>query len=132
VHGQLGSATAKHIVLPSQFFQGQGKPLFAADTRNAPVYFHFQDRVIDAVRLKFPVEFTVESIPPPGSAAVQQVLAYSSSAELQSGAVIVHRKVDIGKLLFQKTEYSDLRNFFNQIAADDAQPVVLLRQANAK
>jgi hypothetical protein len=80
--------------------------------------------------VKFPESFQVESVPKTDTLAFQKQAAYSSSSEVQANTVVMRRAYDLGSLVFLSKDYGDVRTFYNGIAADDQQ-VVLLRAAPA-
>ena len=63
VKGELGSATGKRLLLPGDVFEANSKATFPHEKRDVAVYFHYGHMVQDAVRINFPKNLAVESVP---------------------------------------------------------------------
>jgi len=130
VQGTLATVTAKRLILPSQFFEANSKPLFPQPTRDLQVYFNHTGRYADAMRVKFPAELQVESAPKDDAFTLQKLATYHTVPLVQPGVVLMRRSYVLGTAFFTTQEYPDVKAFYDKIAADDQQPVVLLN-ANA-
>jgi hypothetical protein len=126
VHGPLATVTAKRFILPGQFFEVNSKPRFTHPTRDIPVYFDYAGRVADAVRMKYPTGFQVESAPKEDTVMLQKLASYHESLQMQNNAVLMRRTYDLGTSMFLQKEYGDVRTFFEKMLADDQQPLVLI------
>jgi hypothetical protein len=131
VHGSLGTMTAKRIILPGQFFEANSKPLFPQPARQTPVYFNHSAQVIDAMRVKFPAELQVESAPKEDSFALLKLAAYHTTSLVQPGVVVMRRVYTLGTAFFSVGEYSDVKTFYDKMAVDDQQPILLSISAAA-
>jgi hypothetical protein len=131
VRGMLATVSAKRLMLPGQLFESRTKPLFPQETRDVPIYFNHGGRTIDAVRVKFPEDVTLESAPKDDQVALQRLASYRIKAETQPGSVLLRRTYDLGSPFFTVAEYPEVKTFFSKMATDDQQPVVLLRPAEA-
>ncbi len=125
VHGPLATLTAKRLILPGQLFETNSKPLFPHATREVPVYFEYGERVIDAVRVKFPAELKVESVPKEDSLSLKAGAAYHGKPDVQATYVLMRRTYDLGAPYFVTSEYPEVHDFYSKIAVDDQQPIVL-------
>ncbi len=63
VKGTLGSSTGKRRLIPGDIFEANSKPSFPHEKRDIAVYFHYPHMVQDAVRVKFPPTYALESLP---------------------------------------------------------------------
>jgi hypothetical protein len=126
VQGMLATVTAKRLILPSQFFETNSKPLFPQPARDVPVYFNHTGRYADAVRVKFPAELQVESLPKDDAFTLQKLALYHTGPQVQPGVILMRRSYILGTAFFTVQEYPDVKVFYDKVAADDQQPVVLL------
>jgi hypothetical protein len=131
VSGQLGTVTAKRVILPGQFFEAQSKPLFPSANRQLPVYFHYQNRVLDAVRVKLPAELKVESAPNDDTFSMPHATGYSTKVELHPDFVTMRRVQETVNILFPISDYPELQKFYNHMAEDDEKPIILSLQTTA-
>jgi hypothetical protein len=131
VHGPLGTATAKRIILPGQLFETNSKPLFPHPTRDIPIYFQYDERVIDAVRIKFPTELKLESVPREDHFTFKTGATYHSKPDAQATFVLMRRTYDLAAPYFIPSEYAEVRDFYNKIATDDQQPIILTNAGGA-
>jgi hypothetical protein len=123
--------TGKRLILPGQFFEAQSKPMFPHATRTIPIYFHYSGRTLDAVRVKYPEGWKIESVPTKEQMLYAKVVGYNASTGEQANAVVMRRTYDQATTYFLVNEYSGVKSFYDKIAADDQQPVVLIRAAAA-
>ncbi|HXB62503.1 MAG TPA: hypothetical protein VNU94_06600 [Acidobacteriaceae bacterium] len=127
VHGPLATVTAKRLILPGEFFEASSKALFSAPTRTTSIYFHYALRTVDAVRIKFPPELQVESVPMYDTFMMQNEAAYRDSSQVQDNAVLIRRTYDLGTFIFSPKEYGDVKAFYDKMSTDDQQPLILLK-----
>lgn len=129
VHGPLATLTAKRLILPGQLFEANSKPLFPHPTRTIPIYFSYGERIIDAVRVKFPADLKLESVPKEDSFSIKAGAAYHDKPDAQATFILMRRTYDLGAPYFLPAEYSDVRDFYNKISIDDQQPIVFTNAA---
>jgi hypothetical protein len=79
----------------------------------------------DAVRVKFPPTFTIESLPATGQLNFQKYAAYALKAESTPTSFTVRRDYVLGELFFMPTEYAGLRSFYSKFENKDQETVVL-------
>jgi hypothetical protein len=131
VHGPLAVVSAKRLILPGQFYESNSKPLFPHPTRDIPIYFEHGERVVDSVRVKFPVDLKLESVPKDNQFVVLKLAACQSKASVQDSAVLMQRQYDLGTAFFTPKEYADVREFYSKMAVADQQPIILLRPGDS-
>ncbi len=132
VSGQSGSFTAKRLMLPGFFFSTGARTQFVSEEeRKAAVDLHFAEQVIDDAVYHLPAGFAVESAPQP----VQ--LPWPDHATLIVKAVPGNGTIDIRHTfatfipLIEAKEYPALRDYYQKIAANDQQQLVLVKAAGA-
>jgi len=125
VKGTLGSLTGKRILIPGDIFEANTKPTFLHDKREIPVYFEHPQVIRDAVRVKFPATFSVESLPGADKSTMEKSIAYSLAAESTPNSFTVHRDYVLSEIIYEPTQYPDLRAFFAKMESKDKESVVL-------
>ncbi len=127
IKGPAGSATGKRLLLPASLFEVNSKSDFTAEKREEAVDLHYPEVVQDAVRIKYPTSFTVESVPPDNVEKMGNTAAFSISAKRTPTSVTLFRNVTIGKTFFAPSEYPDLRNFYGKLDGKQTESLVLTR-----
>ena len=125
VKGTLGSSTGKRLVIPGDIFEASAKPAFPHEKRDIPVYFSFAHVNQDAVRVKFPSTFAVESLPSADKFTFDQFAAYNMTSEQGTGSFTVRRNFTLGQIIFVPKEYPALRTFYTKLETKDQESVVL-------
>jgi Domain of Unknown Function with PDB structure (DUF3857)/Transglutaminase-like superfamily len=124
--GVLGSATSKRLLLPGFFFEARShRPFVDREKRIEMVDMRYADRITDQVAYHLPAGVTVEGAPqdaktPWGNNAVLNVKVVS-----EPGKVTIVRSLARGFTFLKPDEYSDLRGFYQKVAASDQQQLVL-------
>ncbi len=128
VSGQLATATGKRLFLPGQFFASKGShPFVAAEYRAIPVDVHYPQKITDEVTYRFPDGVSLDSRPVPD---IQQWGNYAQLRVMSSsekGAVHVGRVIEYGFTMLDPSGYRGLHDFYQKVAADDRQQVVLAK-----
>ena len=132
VKGEIGSATGKRIILPGELFEANSKPTFPHEKREVGVYFDYGRITQDAIRINFPKDFAVESIPTPSKIQFEKAALYSLTTESTPTSVTVRRLYAMGDAYFKPEQYPELRTFYSGMEAKDQQSVVLKIQALSK
>jgi hypothetical protein len=123
--GPIGSATGKRLFYPGDIFEANSKAAFPNEKRDIPIYFEYPSSTLDAVRVKFPPNFNVESSPTDAKFMFKDLAAYNESSASAPGSVTIHRNYSLGTVLFMTNEYSDLRSFYSKMETKDQESVVL-------
>jgi hypothetical protein len=133
IHGTLGAATSKRLLLPGYFFQTRSHNSFVAqEKRIEPVDMHYGETVTDQVTYSLPAGFLVEGSPQDSK------ISWPDHAILVSKTVSEPEKITIARTLARAfsyakpAEYQDLRGFYLKVAAADQQQLVLARNPTAK
>jgi hypothetical protein len=132
VTGLLGSSTGKRLLLPGFFFSTGAHPQFVAEEkREAAVDLHHADQVIDDAVYHLPAGFTVESAPQPASLPWEGHAALVVKTAPGAGLIEIKHIFARGFVLLEAKEYPALRDYYQKIAANDQQQLVLVKAPGA-
>ncbi|HKF50341.1 MAG TPA: DUF3857 domain-containing protein [Terracidiphilus sp.] len=135
VSGAVGTVTGKRVLMPAFLFSsGDAEKTFVSeDKREWPVDLHYAEQVIDDVVYHLPAGYQVESAPqaaqlpwPDHAALVVKVTADPAKNTLD----VRHTFARAFALLDAK-EYPALHDYYQKIATNDQQQVVLTAGARA-
>jgi hypothetical protein len=133
VHGNLGAATSKRLLLPGFFFETHGShPFVNQEKRMEPVDMHYDDQINDQVVYHLPTGLTVEGAPPDNKLSWPGHAVYATKAVVAPGQVTIARQLSRAFTLAKPEEYNDLRAFYQKVAAADQQQLVLTAAPTAK
>ncbi len=125
VKGTLGSATGKRLVLPADIFEANSKTTFPHEKRDVSIYFHYGHMVQDAIRINFPKQFSIETLPVAGDLKFQGFAQYTLKTEAASTNFTVRRNYGLAEVIYRPSEYPELRTFYSGMEAKDQQSVIL-------
>jgi Transglutaminase-like superfamily len=126
VSGQLGSATGKRLMLPGFFFSTGAHPQFVAEEkRTAAVDLHFAEQVIDDAIYHLPSGYTVEGSPQPVQLPWPDHAALVVKTAPGPGVIEIKHIFARAFVLLDPREYPALRDYYQKIAANDQQQLVL-------
>jgi len=125
VKGPIGAGTGKRLLITSDLFEGNSKAPFVHEKRETAVMFEYAWTVRDAVRINFPKNFEVESLPSGDSVEYAKHAAYSRSTEKTATSVTVRRDLMMGEFFYLQPEYKELRDFYTKFQTKDQEPVIL-------
>ena len=128
ISGQIGTVTGKRVLLPAFLFTSAAQARFVSEEkRDWPVDLHYTEQVIDDVVLHFPKGYTVESAPQ----AVQlpwpdhAQLVVKVSPDPAKNTLDVRHTFQRAFVLLDAREYPALHDYYQKMAANDQQQVVL-------
>jgi hypothetical protein len=125
IAGPLAAASGQKWALPLHVFEANEKPLFPSEQRISSIYFDYASRQIDDVRVVLPPNFEVEALSPD----VHEKTGYAIYATTQkregANAISLSRDMAVNSVLFGPSEYKELKDFYDKVAAADATPVVI-------
>jgi len=131
VSGQLGSSTGTRLMLPGFFFSTGARTHFVSEEKRvAAVDLHYADQVIDDAVYHLPAGFTVESAPTPAQLPWEGHAALVVKAIPGAGTIDIRHTFARFFVLLDPKEYTDLRDYYQKIAASDQQQLVLVKAAN--
>ena len=125
VSGPIGSAAGKRLLIPGSLFETNERAVFTEPKRELAVDFDYGRQVQDAVRIKFPDNLTIESLPTPSKNSFASFAAFKSTITTNGNTVTLRRDYALGEFLYKPAEYGDLRSFFQALNTNDQQPIVL-------
>lgn len=126
LHGTLGTATSKRLLLPSVFFgANNGRPFVNEEKRIEPIDMHYAEQGADKVIYHLPDGFTVEGLPQDSKTSWEghAILAFKTKTE--PGQITILHQFSRSFTLAKPDEYNDLRGFYQKVAATDQQQLVL-------
>ena len=130
VSGPLATVTGKRLMLPAFFFTGSHPEFIAEEKRVNAIDLHYADQVIDDAVFHLPAGYTVESAPLPTQLPweghAQMVVKTAQSANTIEVKHIFAR----GFIMLDPKDYPVLRDYYQKIATNDQQQLVLVKAAN--
>jgi hypothetical protein len=130
VHGQLGAATGKRLLLPAFFFSANAHPVFVSEEqRQSPVDLHYGEQQIEDVTYHLPPGFTVESAPPANQIPWPEHAALAIQVTPGPDSIKIKRIFARVFVFLDPKEYPNLREYYQKVATSDAQQVVVTQGA---
>lgn len=124
--GQLGVATAKRVLLPGFFFASRGNhPFVESEKRQTAVDMQYPNQIIDQATYHLPTGLSVEGAPQDNKFSWPAHAVFNTKTVQAEGKVIIARVLSRGFTFAEPKEYSDLRGYYQKIAASDQQQLVL-------
>jgi hypothetical protein len=131
VRGQLGNATGKRLLLPAFFFSTT-RPQFVSDeTRDVAIDLHFAEQAIDDVVYHLPAGYSVESAPAATQLPWPDHAALVVKTQPGNGTLEIKHIFARAFVLLDAKEYPALRDYYQKLATNDAQQVVLAAASSA-
>jgi hypothetical protein len=131
VTGSMGTATAKRVFLPANFFAASSQPLFVVAKRQEPIDLQYPYEMQDIVTIKLPPGFDLESLPKDAEFSYPQNTFYRAKYTREANTLKSERVMAIGTVIYKAEEYPQLKDFYQKANAKDKEPAVLqLSQAS--
>ena len=130
VSGRLGTATAKRLIVPSQFFALTAKPIFAARSRTFPIAFPVASTTRDEMTLHLAPDLSVETLP----SSVSVKLGDSDNANYSvhiypltpdKHELVTQRVAVLNHIDYVPSGYASLQGFYAKVAEHDRDQIVL-------
>jgi hypothetical protein len=125
LQGQLAVPTGKRLVIPGDLFEANSKPRFPHAKRELPVSFSYPHMSQDAVRITFPPNLSVESLPTKEQTKLHNSIAYDMTTTSDAISVTARRTYLLGETLFEPNQYAELRSFYSKMETTDQESIVL-------
>jgi hypothetical protein len=126
VSGQLGKVIEKHLHVPAFLFNpGTDSQVVSEGNREAPIDMRYTQQVIDDVVYHLPAGYTVESAPQSAQLPWPDHAALVIKTQTGPGTIEIKHIYARAFVLLDAKEYPPLRDYYQKIAASDAQKVVL-------
>ncbi len=123
VHGWTSQA-GKRTLLPAGLFVAGEKRTFERENRVHPIYSRYPYEKDDDVTIEVPDDLKIASLPPP-QVRDGHIIKYSLKVESNKTTLHFTRSLLVNYLMLEQKYYPSLRNFYQQMRADDEQQVVL-------
>jgi hypothetical protein len=124
------NSASQRMLMPLEVFQMTQTQEFSSEKRVNVVYFHFPYEEIDDVKLRFPLGYKVQSVPPVRNVNLGAV-SCEISATAQDGGVEIKRHLAQRNLIFTKDEYQVVRRFFGTVKTNDNAQILLQNAQSA-
>jgi hypothetical protein len=132
IEGTLGTKMAKRILLPGFFFDTRGRvPFVNQEQRLEAVDMHYAERVTNVVTYQLPAGVTVEGAPADNKIVWAGHAAYLVKSKSDPGKLIIANTVARAFSTAKPEEYTDLRGFYQKVAAANQEQLVLTETAAA-
>jgi hypothetical protein len=126
LHGTLGVATSKRLLIPGFFFETRSHNSFVSqEKRLEPVDMHYGEMVTDQVTYDLPANFSVEGAPQDGKISWPNHAVLINRTVSAPGKITIVRTMARAFSYAKPEEYQDLRGFYQRIAASDQAQLVL-------
>lgn len=132
VSGSLGTPTGKRVLLPGFFFSTRAHPAFVSDEkRESAIDLHYAGQVIDDVVYHLPAGYSVESAPQATQLPWPDHAVLVVKTQVGPGTIDIKHIFARAFVVLDAKEYPALRDYYQKIAANDQQQVVLTTQGAA-
>ena len=128
----VATTAGRRILLPIEIFQDtRAKDFQSQKQRVNPIWFNYPSEESDDLRLRVPLGYKPDSVPPAASIKPGPV-SYEISVQAANDQLEVKRHFVIGATSFAATAYPAFRNFFGSVTTNDQAQIVLQTTASAK
>lgn len=126
VKGNIGTATAKRLILPAFFLETRGHvPFVKEEKRQEPVDMRFGSVITDEVTYHLPAGMAVEGVPQDVKTSWAGHALYIVKSKTDTNQITIARSVARAFTLLKPEAYADLRGFYSKVAAGDQAQLVL-------
>lgn len=126
VSGSLATPSGKRLLVPAFFFStGAHKQFVDEPTRAIPVDLHYAEQIIDDVIYHLPAGFTIESAPQPTQLPWAGHAALVTKTTSAPGVIDIKHIYARAFILLDAKEYPALRDYYQKLATNDQQQLVL-------
>lgn len=126
VSGTLGTPAGKRLMLPGFFFDSRARQPFVDQAKRLePVDMYYPERSVEQVTYHLPAGMTVEGAPQDAKIVWQPNAQMVTKIVQAPGQVTVARVMVQAFTFLKPDQYQDLRGFYQKVAANDQQQMVL-------
>lgn len=119
VTGPLAINDGKQWHIPVHVFQANQKPLFSSVQRTSPVYFDYASRQVDEVHIILPPNVEVATLPSNQQAKTDYAVYTTEQKREGANGIVAMRDMAMNNVLLAPSEYKELKNFYDAVAAGD-------------
>jgi hypothetical protein len=133
VSGQVGTVTGKRLLLPAFLFSADARQHFVSEEkRDSPVDLHYAEQVIDDVVYHLPAGYGVQSAPPAAQLPWPDhaQLVVKVTPDPAKNTLDVRHTLARAFTLLDAKEYPALCDYYQKLATNDQQQVVLAPEAS--
>jgi len=128
IAGSAGWAQGKRIIVPGLFFESNAKhPFVSSGKRQTVADAHYPAEVEKEVTYRFPAEYSLEGKGPASNESWPDNATLQIHSDAGSGSITVTRKLASNYTLVTPTFYPALQYFYQRVAREDQQQIVLTR-----
>ena len=128
--GNLGVQTGHRVMLPGFFFESRGlTPFVKLDKRQTAVDMEYPSQVVEQMSYILPEGFSAQGVPADRKEVWDKHSVFGSKTVSAPGKIIVGRSLSTAFTKAEPEEYGDLRSFYQKIASDDEQQIVLSNES---
>lgn len=133
VHGTVGAATSRRLLLPAFFLATRsGHPFINEESRLEPVDMQYGNQVSDQIVYLLPTGFSVEGAPQDAKILWADHAVFVTKTVTAPGQITISRALARSFTFAKPEEYQDLRGFYQKVTTADQQQLVLTRAPAAK
>lgn len=126
-NNSISDINGELYIVPLLFEQIKENP-FKAEERKYPVDFGYASDKSIVVNYTIPAGYSIASLPASTSMKLPgNTASYVCKSTVTEGKVSILFKLNLNKSIYLQSEYADLREFYNQVIAKHAEPIVLKR-----
>ena len=119
------SSAGKRLVLPADLFLAGSHASFPHEKRDLAVYFEYPKQVLDALRINFPSDFTIEAAPSAAKFGMPGKAIYALAVASEPTSFTTKRTFAFNDVIVLPPDYAQLRSFYSQFETNDQQSIIL-------
>lgn len=128
VSGSVPKNAEGQLQLPRMFFEAQEKNPFPSERpRTLPVDMRYPAQEQEQITYVLPAGLSLQSTPQDATVRWQDNAAYQLRTKVEGNSITDARILARGFTLLDPKDYTDLRNFYDKVVANDQQQLVLGR-----
>jgi hypothetical protein len=118
-------SSGKRLLLQQHLFQVSEHNHFSSTKRVNPVYFHYPWQEADEVHITVPAGMEIESLAPDDKMQTEYALYQVKQKQEAPNKIFSRRDFIMNGLAIPPDHYTQMKDFFDKIKADDDQPALL-------
>jgi len=128
ISGSAGWAQGKRLILPGLLFESRAKhPFLSTAKRETSVDVHYPSEAVDEVTYHLPPGYSMEGAGPSSNVSWPDNATLQIHSQASSDSVTITRKLAYNYTLVGPIFYPALQYFYQKVAREDQQQIVLTR-----